>query len=398
MLVFAALAAGGLVAGAVLAPRLARDPHALGTHAAGLVVPYAFALFFAAAAAVAGRLGPRHALAAGALFALLSLPFAPWLASPIVHYEADDSYRYSVYARHMLAQRTLWGSDGLLADGARHYVDQPGYRYYLAATIALTGGEHRGLQLFDMGVLLAVTLAFLVTVESRLDRRSFVALAVFLAASAPYAAKNVLYGYGEWLAVALLLLSARQAVGGRTLSAVILLALVPFVRQNLLPVSLLLAALIAWRARKAWLVAPFLAVLALPVYHNLYYAGELRLLVQNKGKLVRLDGGPAAAALEVARVAAGKLPPYLGYHPDQKPLTLAIAVLFVPLGTALVVWNLARARGPRLLLLAAIVALTVAPTLVFGSGSYPRFVYVNLTVALTASALAGIRGPWNFRT
>ena len=169
VLVFAALAAGGLVAGAVLAPRLARDPHALGPHAAGLVVPYAFALFFAAAAAVAGRFGPRRALAAGALFALLSLPFTPWLASPIVHYEADDSYRYSVYARHMLAQRTLWGSDGLLADGARHYVDQPGYRYYLAATIALTGGEHRGLQLFDMGVLLAVTLAFLVTVESRLE-------------------------------------------------------------------------------------------------------------------------------------------------------------------------------------------------------------------------------------
>ena len=57
-------------------------------------------------------------------------------------------------------------------------------------------------------------------------------------------------------------------VRGHSLTAVILLALVPFVRQNLLIVSLILAGVLVARTRHWWLLLPYTAVLGLPLYHN----------------------------------------------------------------------------------------------------------------------------------
>ena len=141
---FGALLVGGVVAELLLKSPLYTDNHALGMHTIGLMVPLVGAMTFAWGTCVLGRFDQRAVLASVGLFVLLCLPFADLLASPIVHLEGDDSYRYSLYAHNIVNARTLWGSDGLLYD-VRHYVDQPGYRYYVAATIALLGGEHRGM-------------------------------------------------------------------------------------------------------------------------------------------------------------------------------------------------------------------------------------------------------------
>lgn len=246
------------------------------------------------------------------------------------------------------------------------------------------------MQLFDMAVLLLAVLALLGVLETRLDRTSFLALALFLLASAPYAAKNVLYGYTEWFAVVLFMLFVLHLVGGHSLTAVILLALVPFVRQNLLVVSVILAGVMVARTRHWWFLLPYTAVLGLPLYHNLRYAGELRFLVENRGSMLGLAGGPLDDVMEILRVAGAKVPHYLGYHPEQELLTLAIAVVFAPYGSALAVWLIGRSRGRRRGLFAAIAAATIAPTLVLGSGSYPRFVYVNLSIVLLSCLALGV--------
>ena len=61
------------------------------------------------------------------------LPYPLWYV--------DDLAALS-YAHHMLREHTLWGGDQLLhgADRSRTYLDQPGYRYYLAAAIAPSRG------------------------------------------------------------------------------------------------------------------------------------------------------------------------------------------------------------------------------------------------------------------
>lgn len=390
---FAALLIAGLIATFVLKPPLYSDAHALGMHTIALLVPYVAALVYAVATVLRNRLDRTRLGLAIVLFVLLVLPFADLFTSPIVHFEADDSYRYTLYARNMLSEATLWGSDGLLY-GRRYFVDQPGYRYYVAATIALLGGEHRGLQLFNLGVMLAAVLALLRILQARLERRSFLHVAIFLLASAPYAAKNVLYGYAEWLSVSLFTAAAIGLLTRHDLTSIVCLALVPFVRQNLLLVSLAMAGYTVVRSRKWWLVLPYLFVLGLPLYHNRYYAGEWRFFVENTGALVRPTGGLPNDVAAALAAAAARLPHYLGYAPGQKLTTLAVALFFAPLGSALVLHAIVRARRSQRALFAVIAAVTVAPTLVFGSGSFPRFEYVNLSVILLSFAVIGSReGP-----
>ncbi|MSO57068.1 MAG: hypothetical protein EXQ55_09155 [Acidobacteria bacterium] len=73
---------------------------------------------------------------------------------------------------------------------------------------------------------------------------------------------------------------------------------------------------------------------------------------------------------------------YLGYWRDEKLSTIAIGVLFAPLGTTIAAWWLAdRSQARRPFLVAAALA-AIGPTLFFGSGSPPRFEFVNLTVVL----------------
>ena len=236
-----------------------------------------------------------------------------------------------------------------------------------------------------MAMLLLASLAVLRALEPRLDQARFLAIGFFLLGAAPYAAKNVLYGYTEWFVVVVFMLFVLQLVRGRTLPAVILLALVPFARQNLLIVSLMLLAVIVVTPRQRWLLVPYVSVLALPLYHNLYYAGELSFLVENRGWTSGFGNYPQGDVALIRYLIWSRIPRYFGYAPDQDFLTLAIAVFFVLFGSAFAIWEVFATAGWRRWLVAAVAGAAIVPTMLFGGLSYPRFVYVNLTVILLSS-------------
>ena len=378
-------------------PGLSRDPHAISMHAVGLLVPFVAAVLFAVLTLLKNRrLHGRAVAAAVALFVFCALPFADVLQNPIVHLQGDDSFRYSTYAHHILAERTLWGSDGLLHD-ARYFVDQPGFRYYLAAVIGLLGGEHRGLQLFNMAILLAAILWLLRSLALHLPDRYWTAVAIFVLASAPYAGKNIIFGNTEWFAVAVSMAATTLLLSRRYAAAVVFLALMPFVRQNLLVISLLMAGFTLAQSRRWSLGLLYVAILLLPLYHNLYYAAEWRFFVVNTGQLVKWTGNLSSDARLLAEVITSKLVGYLGYCRGEKLTTMLIAVFFAPLGTVFVAWWFVDRPAERSWLALAVVA-TVTPTLFFGSLGFPRFEFVNLTVVLlsfavlTASGSGAVKG------
>ena len=100
--------------------------------------------------------------------------------------------------------------------------------------IQVLGGEHRLMQLANMLLYISIILIFLLTVKSSLRKVHFFCIASFFILSLPYAANNILEGLSEWFAVTLFLCICTCILRERALLAIALLALVPFVRQNLL--------------------------------------------------------------------------------------------------------------------------------------------------------------------
>ena len=261
---------------------------------------------------------------------------------PVWHYYFDDPGRYSGYAHFMLVQKTLWGGDAIAGMGQNvaYYVDQPGYRYFLAFMIQVLGGEHRLMQLGNMLVYLFSILIFLLTIKNSLKKVHFVWIASFFILSLPYAANNILEGLSEWLAVTLFLYFCSFILRERVTAAVILLALVPFVRQNLLLTSgILLILVLAYKIKgktRLLNVVIFLAVLCLPAYHNLYYADELRFLTGNRlDLLVNWNAEYFQILLTILDNLRWKFPHYFGYYPSADLPRTIEAVLFAPLGSGL---------------------------------------------------------------
>lgn len=380
---FAGLMVASVVAVLWLKPLLATDRHALGPHAVSLFVPFAAGLACLGYLVFVGRPVSRLPLVPILVCLLLSVLFADVLFQPLEHYRGDDPWRYSTYAHNMLESGTLWGSDGLYHGmESRYFVDQPGYRYYLAGMIWLAGGENRLMQLLNLLVLLSV-LVFTVQALARQASGPGRLAAVVSILAAPYAAKNAVQGLSEWLAVSLVMLYVAALLNRRHRTGVICLGLTAFVRQNLIPFAVVMAAVHAVSTRRAGLLMLFVAIVLLPVYHNLYYAGEIRLLVENKGALFDLSAPLATIILGAAEAVIGKLPGYVGIPPEGMDLhTTAAALLFAPAALAAIVYSIASQppkRAAALILMAGVVA---GPSLVFGHAYFPRFVYTNYLVTL----------------
>lgn len=350
-----------------------------------MFIPLLFSIFFLVVLCYFNK--PRKWLAL-LLFVLLVIPFYNVLLNSFQHLVQDDAYRYGVVANNIAVNKTLWGSDDLLFNTDRKvYMIQPGYRYYLAAWLSLFGKENRLFQFFNMGLYLSAVICLLTMVQripaGNLFRRGFL---LFILLSSAFVTKNIMMGLSDWLVVTVLLFFVYAYLSGKIYGAVLLLALVPFIRQNLLIVALLLFIWLLWQQRQRILYSIlFLLVLLLPLYHNLYYAGQWKFFstyYNTQGFLVLDFKGNMITRLVKTVLYHIVLYAGVDWLLDNFWANV-MAVLFVPLGTALYIYGITRLKGNTKWLFLLVTSAAIVPTLIFGGRAYyPRFEWVNLSIAL----------------
>lgn len=195
-------------------------------------------------------------------------------------------------------------------------------------------------------------------------------------------------GLPEWFTVVLLMWVACCWFRRQELPAVLLLALVPFFRQNLLVAALLLFIYLITNTRQKFqLTCMFAGVLLLPLYHNLYYAGEWRFFVDvfQYPFFEYAEHNSVASGINYSLLLANIIH-YAGFDIEQGKLVFSfIAAIFLPFATIIyfyLVVNLHRTRSRIIFLL--ITGSAIGPTILFGNAYYPRFELVNVLIAIVS--------------
>jgi hypothetical protein len=292
----------------------------------------------------------------------------------------------------IVSEKTFWGADaiGSMGTNQAYYIDQPGYRYFLAGMIALLGGEHRLLQLVNMGVYLAAVIWYLITVRTY-PKNLFLPIAVFLVLALPYAANNILEGLSEWLAVTFILFFTTLTLRGNYFLPTLILGLVPFIRQNYLLMAVVLLGLSLikinnWQTK--WImIGIFSLVILLPLYHNIFYVNDMRFLTTNRGSLINWDNGLNNVIGGLAYVLWWKAKTYVGYWSSADWIRTVQSVLFAPLGTVLLIYFLFRLSAIDRAIFVLMIIFTIGPTVLFGWGYFPRFVFANQAILLSTIPL-----------
>ena len=326
------------------------------------------------------------------MYVMLSFNLYDFFFEPIWHFHFDDPGRYSSYAHLILSSGTLWGGDAIGSMGidSAVYVDQPGYRYFLAAMIGLLGGEHRLLQMANMGLYLVAVTTFLIGLSTA-EKRISVPIAVFLAASLPYAANNILEGLSEWFAISLVLLAMTVIKRRQYYWAIVVVGLVVFVRQNyiLFCGALILIVIVSEKQVGKKIGLGLLACLSisLPVIHNWVFGGEIRFFALNRGTLIHWDRDLGEVWLQVVSVLWWKLKTYFGYWSSADSVRTLLAVMFAPLGSVLILYLLFIIKGINRWLYFLMITVVAGPTMLYGWGYFPRFVFANQAILLSVAPL-----------
>ena len=332
----------------------------------------------------------KSALLTLLLFVLLWVPFIPHLADAYKYYEQDDGTRYRIVATKMVKEKTLnAGDDAIFGTGNKVYMIQPGYRYYLAFWIKIFGNENRLYQVFNMLVYLSSVLLLLIRTRNVAMRDSFrIGMLGFVLLSAPFVVKLIMMGLTEWLAISIFLFAISGYLSRYLLVTLILLALVPFIRQNLVFVSVLL---MLWMVRKekqkVFLIVIYFAILMLPLYHNLYYAGKWQFFsVYNDPSTFMVWDFEGSFISRLLKNVLYHLSLYSGFNYKlENSFAHALSLACIPLGTYLVFWGFYLLGKKNRWWYLLMVSSAIVPTLVFGGTAYfPRFEWVNLFVGLGA--------------
>ncbi|WP_269623079.1 hypothetical protein [Prochlorococcus marinus] len=388
-LLFYSLIALGLIFNIYYGQFLSDSTVSFGYHTLSLFIPYFFSMVYIAFAIFFHKYNRSNFLLSVLLFFLLLLPILSFLSDPITYLQ-DDAARYSIYAQNMIENNTLWGSDGLLYPGVLNYVDQPGYRYWVALNRLIFGNETRGMQIFECVIHFLSVNILLLILKSRISTRDFKILVLYFLLSTPYTIKNILMGLTEWFLIVIFFLSIIFFLINKPILATIGCALMPFVRQNIFIFSFLFLLIIIFKYRNILLSLPYLVILFLPVYHNLYFANKFQLLVDGKGFITTIEYHNITIQKLIEFIPPFKLIlpifqrviDYIGINNSVDLLGFLIAIVFVPIGTFLIISLLYRFSDLYLFYSLLIICSLVLPTLFFGWAYYPRFIYVNQTLSM----------------
>ncbi|HZI01932.1 MAG TPA: hypothetical protein VEX63_12350, partial [Flavisolibacter sp.] len=164
-------------------------------------------------------------------------PFIPLFTQIVTPQPFDDFSRYYLFAKNMLDNGTLYGSDRLYFKNVpgKHYIIQPGYRYFVLLELFLFKHLYRFIYFINIGLYLLSVFHFQKVVCHVIQRKKLqLALLLLLLLFSPYAIKNLLMGIPEWLTVILLFWTCYFYIIHRNeYLAALCLGLVPFFRQNL---------------------------------------------------------------------------------------------------------------------------------------------------------------------
>ena len=331
---------------------------------------------------------PRYSVfTSSLLFFVLLIPFFPLFDNIYEHLPQNDGYKYSLFARHIVENRTFWGGDALaFPTEEKVYIMQPGYRYFIATWLLFFKAENRAFQFFCMFLYFCAALAFLIKLQ-RIDVGSFTKRGIyfFILLSSPFVVKLILMGLTEWLVVAMLMLLIVSSLNARPVLTILLLALLPFFRQNLLIFCILFFSWLIVNYRNRFRkVLYFLTLILLPVYHNLYYAGKLQFFASYSDiSWFSVFGFEGSLVVRILKTFFYHILLYAGV--DWLSLNLwanALALLFIPLGTFVYVRSIITLPGSTKMGYLIITLSAILPTLLLGWAYYPRFEWVNLMAAL----------------
>ncbi len=408
-----ALAAFGIHFVFLLKPSLVSSNQALGEHTISLLLPTSLPFFYLFIISLNKKLKHYYSFFAPVLAIIVCMPLYDLLSEKIIHFPTDDSFRYSIYAHNIISTPTLWGGDNLFHNnGSLEFFDQPGYRYYLALAISICRGENRAVQVLGI-VLTSISFSFAHAnlIKYNISKKIILQITFFWLLSSAYMFKNILYGYTEWFTVILAWISTSFLLAKKPRMGLIAYALIPFIRQNLIIASLLIAILITAKFRikiRDFFVFYLIPVL-LPLYHNLYFAEKFKFFVSNTGSL--FDRGFEPNFYNMLLLISSKV---LGYFAIPLPLASKyftdsnlgnpssfleyLALIFVPLGTLLCLSWVINTKGRSRYYLITFFVVTILPTLILGWGSYPRFQFVNLhmCISLFVSLFTIFNGKLNY--
>lgn len=395
-ILFAAILFTGIVCSFFLRSYLASLPYQSGEQALGLFIPpFLTAIYFSVIGTEKG-FSKKLLLKSVLLFVLQIAPFGNLLFKETAPNPGEDFDRYFQYAEYMVANKTLAGGDQLFyKDYGLSYITQPGLRYLIAGELLAFGKLYRFVSVLHILVFISSLFLFLNALQQLTASNKIMALlSLLFVLTVPFATKNILMGMPEWLTVMLLMLSVYFFVCRKNMTAaIILLALVPFIRQNILPPVLLFLLFYLRDSRhKLMLTILFLAVLLLPLYHNLYYAGEFRFFTSiDHWPFLKYDTTKTTALGFNFTKMLNNLSHYAGIDFFRKKTPDFIEDSFTWLWLFCFVyfycgWKL-KIQQLRIFYFFSSFTLIILPAVLFATHFYPRFEFVVVYFVITLFAL-----------
>lgn len=316
------------------------------------------------------------------LFFLTYLPFGMLLLKEVKPVPGDDFDFYFKYAQNMVTNKTLWGGDQIrFPNESKTYITQPGYRYFVALELLIFQKLYRFVSILNIGFFI-FTIGFFFKIINLLsnNRKLKIMLSSLIILSVPYATKNILMGLPEWLTIILLIyFSWFYFVKKQPVIAFIVLAFIPFLRQNLLP-PVIMALLIHCITQNMnyKIILYFILILLLPVYHNLYYAGELRFFTSIfKWPFLDYDGINSTGFKYFQIV--NNLLHYAGLDINDHRLDFIEEGFLMLIGFVLIFFSLRKYlpnHSMRRWFYTVTLLTLILPGLLLGTDFYPRFEFV----------------------
>ncbi|WP_127132524.1 hypothetical protein [Pseudoflavitalea rhizosphaerae] len=332
------------------------------------------------------------------LYFIQITPFLPVFLQTFQPTPANDFARYYLYAKNMFDNNTLWGGDQLFYDKlGRGLVTQPGYRYFIFLELLVFRDLYRIVSFFNITLLIIGIYCFLRVIhELTITGKFKKAILVLVVLITPFAIKNLLMGMPEWLTACLFMgCSYFLVVRRNELAAVFLLGLIPFFRQNLVITALLLLLYILVNSKERILLfITFFLVLLLPLYHNLYYAGEWKFFVDLLDyPFYNYTPDKQISGYNI-NLLINNIVHYFGIDISGGRIEVSfIGAIFLPYSVILFFLMFRYLYRPAEKIFYFLITMSaVGPAILMANAYYPRFEFMNVIVMMICFAIINAAG------